>query len=152
MTGSVPEPRWLSSADQVVWRNYLRATMEVREALERDLMDGFGLSLNEYEVMVVLSEQPDHTARMSTLADDLVNSRSRLTHTVNRMERRSLVERSSCKDDGRGVNCRLTEAGYALLESAAPLHVESVRQNIFDRLSRSEIEDFGRIMAKLGDV
>lgn len=152
MTGSTTEPRWLSIEDQVVWRNYLRATMEVREALERDLLDGFGLSLNEYEVMVVLSEQPDHTARMSTLADDLVNSRSRLTHTVSRMERRGLVRRSSCKDDGRGVNCALTDAGYALLETAAPLHVESVRHHIFDRLSREEIEAFGRIMAKLGDV
>ncbi|MGM0385241.1 MAG: MarR family winged helix-turn-helix transcriptional regulator [Actinomycetota bacterium] len=152
MTGSVTEPRWLSAKDQAVWRHYLRATMEVREALERDLMDSFGLSLNEYEVMVVLSEQPDHTARMSTLADDLVNSRSRLTHTVNRMERRGLVSRSSCKDDGRGVNCRLTETGYALLETAAPLHVESVRQHIFDRLTPSEIETFGRMLAKLGDI
>ncbi len=148
----IKEPRWLSLEDQVVWRNYLRATMEVREALERDLMDGYGLSLNEYEVMVVLSEQPEHTARMSTLADDLVNSRSRLTHTVTRMERRGLVVRSTCADDRRGVNCRLTDAGYELLRTAAPLHVESVRQQIFDRLSRAEIESLGAIMAKLGDV
>ena len=148
----IKEPRWLSLDDQVVWRNYLRATMEVRESLERDLMDGYGLSLNEYEVMVVLSEQPEHTARMSTLADDLVNSRSRLTHTVTRMERRGLVVRSTCADDRRGVNCRLTDAGYELLRTAAPLHVESVRQQIFDRLSRAEIESLGAIMAKLGDV
>lgn len=146
------QPRWLSQEDQAVWRNYLRATMEVREALERDLMDGHGLSLNEYEVMVVLSESPDHTARMSTLAGDLVNSRSRLTHTVSRMERRGLVARSSCADDGRGVNCRLTTAGYAVLQAAAPLHVESVRTHIFDRLTRSETDALGRILAKLGDA
>lgn len=145
-------PRWLSAEDQAVWRHYLRATMEVREALERDLMEGYGLSLNEYEVMVVLSESPDHTVRMSALAGDLVNSRSRLTHTVTRMEKRGLVARSACPDDGRGVNCHLTDAGYALLEAAAPLHVESVRSQIFDRLTRSEIEAFGRILAKLGNV
>ncbi len=139
------EPRWLSLEDQVIWRNYLRATMEVRDALERDLLTSHNLSLNEYEV-------PDHTVRMSVLADDLVNSRSRLTHTVSRMERRGLVRRSSCAEDGRGVNCHLTEAGYALLVEAAPTHVESVRRQIFDRLTREEIDALGRIMAKLGHV
>lgn len=145
-------PRWLSQEDQAVWRHYLRATMEVRESLERDLLSSFGLSLNEYEVMVVLSESPGHTTRMSTLADDLVNSRSRLTHTVNRMERRGLVRRTSCPDDRRGVNCRLTAEGYALLGEAAPVHVESVRVNIFDRLSREEVAAFGSILTKLGDT
>ncbi|HZL81730.1 MAG TPA: MarR family transcriptional regulator [Demequina sp.] len=149
---AVKEARWLSLEDQAIWRQYLRATLEVRESLERDLLLEFGLSLNEYEVMVVLSESPDHTTRMSTLAEDLVNSRSRLTHTVHRMEKRGLVERTSCSDDRRGVNCRLTDSGYAVLESTAPSHVESVRRNIFDRLSREEIDALGRIMAKLGDV
>ena len=74
--------RWLSESDQVVWRHYLRATMEVREGLERDLLAENDLSLNEYEVLVVLSEQPNHRIRMATLADELVNSRSRLSHTV----------------------------------------------------------------------
>ena len=143
--------RWLSEKDQKVWRTYLRATQEVQTKLDKDLADS-GLSLNEYEVLVVLSEQPDRTIRMSALAEDLVNSRSRLTHTVTRMERRGLVVRSTCADDRRGVNCRLTDAGYELLRTAAPLHVESVRQQIFDRLSRAEIESLGAIMAKLGDV
>lgn len=146
------EPRWLSTGDQAIWRNYLRATMEVREALERDLLAAHDLSLNEYEVMVVHSEHPDHMVRMSVLADDLVNSRSRLTHTVHRMEKRGLVRRRNCREDGRGVNCQLTDSGWETLVRAAPTHVESVRRHIFDRLSREEIDALGRIMAKLGDV
>lgn len=144
--------RWLSVEDQVVWRHYLRATMEVREELERDLLSECGLSLNEYEVLVVLSEQPDNTIRMSHLADHLVNSRSRLTHTVHRMEKRGLVERFSCSEDRRGVNCRLTDEGYALLETAAPIHVESVRRHIFDKLTLEDIRDFGRVLSKLGEA
>ncbi len=148
----MPEPRWLSIEDQVVWRHYLRASQEVREALDRDLMAAHKLSLNEYEVMVVLSEQPTHSARMSLLAEELVNSRSRLTHTIGRMERRGLVERTSCAEDGRGVLCRLTDEGYDVLKAAAPDHVESVRRHIFDKLTAEEVDWVGRIFAKLGEA
>lgn len=142
------QPRWLSTEDQKVWRTYLRATQEVQNKLDRDLAAS-GLSLNEYEVMVVLSEQPDHTIRMSALADDLVNSRSRLTHTVHRMERKGFVERTACVDDGRGVNCRLTDEGFAFLSEVAPIHVESVRTHIFDRLTPQQAAAMGEILAHL---
>lgn len=140
----------LSQSDRMVWRHYLRATMAIAEALEKQLGDDHGLSLNEYEVMVVLSEQPGHTIRMSELAEELVNSRSRLTHTIRRMEQRGLVERTQCKQDGRGVNCTLTLAGELALNKAAPDHQDAVRQNIFDRLSLEELDQFGKILAKLG--
>lgn len=146
------EARWLSESDQAVWRDYLRATMEVREGLERHLLSETGLSLNEYEVLVVLSEQPEHRIRMARLAEELVNSRSRLSHTVQRMEKRGLVERHSCAKDGRGVYCTLTDEGYEVLKGAAPHHVESVRSHIFDRLTREDVESLGRVLAKLGDI
>lgn len=144
--------RWLAESDQMVWRDYLRATMEVREGLERDLISESSLSLNEYEVLVVLSEQPDHRIRMASLAEELVNSRSRLSHTVQRMEKRGLVVRQSCSQDGRGVYCRLTDEGFELLKAAAPHHVESVRRHIFDRLTPEDVDDLGRVLAKLGDL
>lgn len=144
--------RWLSTEDQAVWRHYLRATMEINEALDRELAAEHGLSLNEYEVLVVLSEQEGHTIRMSHLADQLVNSRSRLTHTVRRMEQRGLVQRAACSRDGRGVNCTLTPEGFDVLAQAAPSHVESVRRNIFDKLTPDEVRQLGAILAKLGDT
>ena len=70
---------------------------------------------------------------MSELADRAVNSRSRLTHTVTRMEERGLVRREACPDDGRGVLCLLTDAGFAALERAAPDHVAARPQ---DRVRR----------------
>lgn len=142
--------RWLSEKDQKVWRTYLRATQEVQTKLDKDLADS-GLSLNEYEVLVVLSEQPDRTIRMSALAEDLVNSRSRLTHTVNRLERRGFVQREACANDGRGVNCLLTDEGFAFLADVAPIHVESVRTHIFDRLTPEQAATMGEILGQLID-
>ena len=147
---TITQPRWLSEDAQRIWRTYLRATQEVQTKLDKDLAAS-GLSLNEYEVLVVLSEQPERTIRMSALAENLVNSRSRLTHTVHRMERRGFVEREACADDGRGVNCRLTDEGFALLAEVAPIHVESVRRHIFDRLTQEQAEAMGEILGHLVD-
>lgn len=130
----------------------MRATTQVAEALDRDLLNDHGLSMNEYEVMVVLSESPDRTIRMSVLAAELVNSRSRLTHTIRRMEKRGLVVRSADKHDGRGVNATLTDEGFRVLQAAAPDHVESVRRHIIDRLTDDELRQLGTVMSKLGDT
>ncbi|MEJ7707684.1 MAG: MarR family transcriptional regulator [Nocardioidaceae bacterium] len=82
------------------------------ERLDRDLREGHGLSLPEYEILVRLSEAPEHRLRMAELADSVKNSRSRITHAVTRLEKAGLVGRSQCTSDGRGVFAILTDHGY----------------------------------------
>ena len=139
--------RWLDEDQQHSWRQLLRGSAKLLDDLNRDLEEQSGLSLSEYEVLVRLSEAEGRTLRMSVLADELVHSRSRLTHTIRRMEQAGLVERSSCPDDRRGVNCTLTAAGFARLEGAAPGHVESVRARLVDRISPEQLRQLGEIMA-----
>jgi DNA-binding MarR family transcriptional regulator len=86
---------------------------------------------------------------MSSLAEDLVYSRSRLTHTVRRLEEDGFVERSSTSEDRRGVNARLTDAGYERLKQAAPGHVDAVRLRLVDRLTDEQMLTLGEIMAAL---
>ena len=74
--------RWLDPHQQQRWRSIQRGMMMLTDHLDRDLLSEADLSLNEYEVMVRLSEVPERRLRMSVLADQLVNSRSRLSHTV----------------------------------------------------------------------
>ncbi len=139
--------RWLTAEQQVAWRAFLRGSARLTEVLSRELDEDAGLSLSEYEILVRLSEAPDHSARMSELAASLVHSRSRLTHTVSRLERRGLVERRTCASDGRGVNAAMTEAGYALLVAAAPGHVRTVRENLVDVLTDDQLRALGEAMA-----
>ncbi len=141
--------RWLTSEQQVHWRAYLLGTARLTEALNRQLESEAGLSLSEYEILVRLSEAPERTVRMSELAASLVHSRSRLTHTVSRLERRSLVERRTCVGDGRGVNCTMTDEGFALLEAAAPGHVAAVRENLLDLLTDEQFTVLGEAMAAI---
>jgi DNA-binding MarR family transcriptional regulator len=75
-----------------------------------------------------------------------VHSRSRLTHTVARLEGQGLVARESCPADRRGINCVLTPRGMALLEAAAPGHVAAVRRYLVDLLSDEQLRVLGEAM------
>jgi len=144
-------PRWLTDEQQRVWRTYLDATSRIDQHLDARLRP-FGLDLGEYEILVRLSESPGRSQRMSELADAVRQSRSRLTHTVTRMEAKGLITRIPCPDDRRGVIAVLTDAGYALLGEAAPTHVESVRECFIDVVDPNDFEALGRAMAAVMQV
>ena len=139
-------PRWLSVDQQQVWRSYLLGSARLAERLDADLRE-FGIDLGEYEILVTLSEAPERRVRMSELADAVHQSRSRLTHTVTRLENAGLVDRSNCPTDRRGVWAHLTDAGMELLELAAPSHVEAVRRNFVEAMSDEDYAAVGRAFA-----
>ena len=115
MTNERPETRWLDDDEQRSWRAYLRGSRLLEAALDRDLQD-HGVQLSEYEIMSMLSEHPQRRLRMSEIAALVVQSRSRLTHTAARLEKRGFVRREPCEGDRRGVELVLTDAGLAAVE------------------------------------
>jgi DNA-binding MarR family transcriptional regulator len=145
----VTAPRWLTAEEQRVWRDYLDVSRRLTERLNRQLTEDSHLTLAEYEILVQLSEAPQHQIRMAELADLAVHSRSRLTHTVRRLEHRGLVRREECLDDRRGILCVLLDEGFATLEAAAPGHVEAVRSAMFDPLDAADVRGLGAAMCKL---
>jgi len=138
--GPGPEPRWLDEAEQRTWRAFMLSHLLLFEQFERDLQRDAGLPTAYYEILVRLSEAPDHRLRMSDLAERSQSSRSRLSHAVARLEEQGWVRRESCPTDRRGAIAVLTDEGYAALEAAAPAHVESVRTHLFDALSPEQLE------------
>jgi len=144
------ETRWLDDEEQAAWRSYLRAVRLLDDELRRGL-ERHDLSHPEYEILVRLSERPDHVMRMSELASGVVSSRSRLTHTVARLERAGIVERRASTCDRRGVECVLTPQGMAVLQAAAHTHVEQVRSLLLDAMSREEFLALGRSMERVAD-
>jgi DNA-binding MarR family transcriptional regulator len=151
MTTETQQTPWLDGAQQHAWRAYLVGTTLLMDRLDRDLRVAHGISLPEYEVLVRLSECTDHRLRMAVLADSLSHSRSRVTHTVSRLERVGLVERVSCASDGRGVEAVLTERGYALLQAAAPDHVRGVREYLVDLIAPADFEAVSRVFDAVTD-
>ena len=144
-------PRWLDSEQQKVWRVYLDGAARIDAHLDTVLRP-YGLDLGEYEILVRLSEADERRMRMSDLAEAARQSRSRLTHTVARMEKKALLNRMPCSDDRRGVIAALTDEGFALLESAAPAHVASVREVLVDVVDPDDFRALGRAMTAVTEV
>jgi DNA-binding MarR family transcriptional regulator len=147
---STPAELWLTSREQEAWRTFLYATTLLNDRFSEALQSDpeIDLTLGEYEILVRLSEAENKFLRMSELADKVVHSRSRLTHTISRMEKRGLVERVRCTDDGRGRQAQLTTVGEQMLERAAPTHVRSVRDLLLDVVGHDDLLELGRILGK----
>lgn len=138
--------RWLDTDQQRIWRTWLLGVARI-DAVLGDWLRPHNLDLAEYEILVSLSESEGRQMRMSDLALGVHQSRSRLTHTVSRLESEGLVARERTCTDGRGVFATLTDKGMAKLVDAAPRHVESVRKIFVDAVTPEDFEAIGRAMA-----
>lgn len=141
--------RWLSSDQQVDWRAFLSVISLLPDQFSRELQAEHGLTMSDYEILVRLSESECRSMRMSELAEKTLSSRSRLTHQIDRMVEAGYVTRRVCSDDKRGYFAEMTEAGWEKLVSAAPYHVESVRQHLVDVLTVDEFKALGTISSKI---
>ncbi len=147
------EPCWLDAEEMRAWRAYVVGKAVLDAQLNRDLQERHQLALGDYELLVRLSEAPGGQARMSTLAEQVASSKSRISHQVGRMEKAGLVRRQECPADRRGVFAVLTSHGADVLRNAAPTHVRGVRDNLVDLLSDQErlvlAEIFERVLGRL---
>jgi DNA-binding MarR family transcriptional regulator len=147
--------QWLTDDEQRAWRGLVQMTSRLDSRLNRELQQASGLSLADYDVLVLLTEAPDGRLRMFELVDDLQWEQSRLSHHVARMQRRGLVAREECTTDKRGAFVVLTDAGREAIEKAAPGHVDTVRRLVFDGLSKEQVatlESFvSRVLFRLNE-
>jgi DNA-binding MarR family transcriptional regulator len=142
-------PRWLDEEQQVAWRGWLALNAQLSAALHRHLQTTCGLSLPDYDVLVALTDVPERSLRMYALGAKLGWDKSRLSKQVSRMAARDLVERRECPEDRRGAFVDLTATGLEAIRTAAPAHVDLVRQLVFDRLSRTQVRGLAALSATL---
>ena len=143
--------RWLTDEEQQAWRGLLRMTAQLNARANRLLVQEYGISLADYEVLVALSEAPEGQLRVFEVADALAWEQSRVSHQLARMQRRGLITREECETDARGAFAVLTTAGRAAIERAAPAHVEQVRQLVFDELSHEQVSALTEITTRVLD-
>jgi DNA-binding MarR family transcriptional regulator len=134
---------WLDDEEMRAWRGLVEVYAELHAALECELVEGFGFNEGDYGVLVNLSEAPDRRMRMCDLATQLHLSPSGLTRRLDGLVRLGLVARQPSATDRRVTLAVLTDAGYSKLAAAAPAHVEGVRRNFLDHLTRAQIRQLG---------
>ncbi len=134
---------WLDDDEMRAWRGLVEVFADVHASLESELVDGFGIDEGDYGVLVNLSEAPDRRLRMCDLAVHLHLSPSGLTRRLDGLVRQGLVVREASAADRRVTLAVLTDAGVAVLEAAAPVHVDGVRRHFIGNLSRTQIRQLG---------
>jgi DNA-binding MarR family transcriptional regulator len=128
----------LDEEEMRAWMAFLHASTRLMERLDAELQ-GHGLSLADYEILVHLSDEPSGELRMTELAARTLVSRSGLTRRLDRLVESGLVARRSCPTDRRGVLAVLTPAGRTRLEAAAPTHVQGVRRHFLNQLHGQDL-------------
>lgn len=139
---------WLDRRQLRAWIRLIGILELLPGVLDGQLRRDAGVTEFEYYVLAMLSEAPDGTLRMTDLARQTNATLPRLSHVVDRLEGRGLVERYPCPEDRRATNARLTAAGWAKVQEAAPGHVANVRHHVIDALSDEQIDQ----LAAIGDA
>lgn len=143
--------RWLDERETFTWRALVLGGTMLADRLERNLRQAHRMSLAEYDVLARLAEAEGRSMRMAALADAVCYSRSRITHTITRLEADGLVERIAATDDGRGVTAVLTDKGMEKVAAASHTHVRGVREHMYDLASPEDIDAVGRVFAAISD-
>lgn len=145
----MPDPRWLTDAQQRTWRRLVAVVLRLPAALESQLQRDSDMSHFEYWVLALTSEAPERSMRLSELAGNANASLSRLSHVVTRLERRGWVRRRPDPADARATRAVLTDEGWRALQAAAPGHVEMVQRLVFDALDGEDVERLGELCDKI---
>ncbi len=135
---------WLTADQLSAWQGFRKMTRSLDARLARDLARDGGLSMQDYDVLSSLTDTPHHRWCAKHLGAHLLWTASRLSHHVDRMEKRGLVRREPCAE-GRGTEVVLTPNGLDAIRAAAPEHVEAVHRSFIDHLTPQELAVLARI-------
>jgi DNA-binding MarR family transcriptional regulator len=139
------DTNWLDDPEMAAWVR-LAAVLELLPGvLDSQLRRDAELTHFEYFVLAMLSEAPERTLRMTTLAMQTNATLPRLSHVVRRLADRGLVERFPCPQDARATNARLTLAGWSKVVEAAPGHVANVREHVIEALTPDQVQQLAGI-------
>jgi DNA-binding MarR family transcriptional regulator len=138
------QTQWLNEDEQRTWEQLSTMILRLQPVISSELEREFGISHFEYLIMARLSEAPESKSRMSVLAP-------RLSQAVARLEKRGWLSRQPDVEDGRYTLAVLTTAGRRRLQQVAPAHVDTVREFVFDRLTRNQIRELGATCQRILD-
>lgn len=145
-----PAGGWLSEEQQEAWKAVVGLASLLPGPLDAQLQRESGVSLFEYMVLSSLSMLPGRSTRMSSLARLASGSLSRLSNVVRKLEQRGLVHRFPDPADGRFTVAALTDAGWDVVEAAAPGHVDAVRTHVLSPLEGEQLRALVVIAERLG--
>lgn len=134
------------------WRAFLNAHAAVIHTIEEDLAQAHRVPLSSYDVLLTLSEAPDHRLRMHEIAERVILSRSGLTRLVDRLEKEGFLYRERCGEDRRGAYAVLSNAGLEALRQAWPIYARGIQKNFASLLDDEEVRILTQALERVNEV
>ena len=134
------------------WTRLLRASASTTRLLSADLQEAHGLTINDFEALLVLSHAEDGRLKRVVLARNLMLTPSGITRLLRGLEDAGLVERAACASDLRVTYAQLTDAGREKLEAASSAHIASIRALFEQHFTAEELDTVAGILGKLPGV
>jgi DNA-binding MarR family transcriptional regulator len=148
MSSQVLTPQ-VSQPTIVAWARLLRTHASVTRELSANLVADHGLTINDYEALLLLSHAEEQAMRRVDLARELVLTPSGVTRLLDGLERSGCVEKKSCETDARVTYAALTKEGRDKLEAASHSHIAQVRALFEERFSQEELETLVALLGRL---
>jgi DNA-binding MarR family transcriptional regulator len=133
------------------WRALLSAFTSVRATLADEMATNTRLTLEQYEILLMLSQAEKGEMRPSELAESTRLSRSGATRLIDRLEHDGLVERRACGTDRRGSLVALTPAGESAFREAGRVHLRGIEEHVGSHLTSDQLRTLREILAELPD-
>jgi DNA-binding MarR family transcriptional regulator len=130
----------------------LRAHASTTRLLSAELLEEHGLTISDYEALLVLSHAEGRRLKRVELSRQLLLTPSGITRLLEGLQDAGLVERESCPSDLRVTYACLTDKGADRLATASCAHVASITALFEEHLDQGEIVRLADTLDKLPDV
>jgi DNA-binding MarR family transcriptional regulator len=131
------------------WIAFLRSHSAITGELSAQLQREHGLTLNDYEVLLVLSHSEAGMMRRVDLAETVLLTASGITRLLEGLERSGYVCKQTCDSDARVSYAKLTDDGRQKLSDAAVTHLRGIDELFLGRYSGSELATLAELLSRL---
>lgn len=131
------------------WINLIRGHSAAVGAINARLVTDHGLTINDYECLLLLARAEDRRMRRVDLAERLILTASGVTRLLDGLEKEGWVDRANCATDRRVTYAVLTDEGYRKLQEASDSHVTDLRTYFETRYSSEELERLATLLGRL---
>jgi DNA-binding MarR family transcriptional regulator len=138
-----------ASPTVAAWSRLLRTHATLKRELSSRLVADHGLTINDYEALLLLSHAEEGAMRRVDMAEQLMLTPSGVTRLLDGLERDGWVTKGTCESDARVTYAVLTDEGRERLEVAASSHLAQVRSLIEDRLAAAELQTLAELLGRL---
>ena len=131
------------------WVNLIRGQSAATRAINAQLVSDHGLTINDFECLLMLARAEDRRLRRVDLAEQLILTASGVTRLLDGLEKEGWVDRAACASDRRVTYAVLTDDGLAKLREASKTHVADLREFFESRYSSEELEQLAALLGRI---